>query len=410
MLRTVFKNASYLLTHQIINKLLFTALIIFIARYLGPESLGEYAFVFVFEYILILLVSLGSRTLIVRELSKEKSLVPRITGNIMVINVILLLMSLPLVLLVSTTFYPGKLYILVRLIWFDAFLASFISIFTSILRAHEKMRYEALIFVIHDLIVVVGSILLILNGFGVTHIILMFILGKAISFIYLSRIMIKHYPRPSFDIDIRLCKTLILKSIPFLASGVFILIIFRLDILMLGFMRNEAEVGIYEAGYAIIRNLQMMSLVFIAALFPLLSKLHGVNDIKLFRIYKKAFRYLLAINLALMAVVIVFSKIIITLLYGPLFSEATGLLRLLIVGGFFLNMSALNTSLLNAIKKESKNVIFVGFAAGLNIVLNLLFIPKYGYYGAALVTLATYVLLFIIQICYITKETVVGCK
>jgi O-antigen/teichoic acid export membrane protein len=410
MLKTVLKNTSYLLTHQAINKLLFTILIVFIARCLGPAALGEYAFTFVFEYILLLAVTLGSREYIVRELSRDKKLVPKVVGNITLINTVLMLLSLPPVLLASAALYPSRTHLLLRLIWVDAFLASYITIFTSIFRSYEKMQYEAVANIIHDLTVVVGSILLISRGFGILHVILMFIVGKSISFLYSSFIMLKHFPAPSFDADFRPYGRLIFKSIPFLVNGVFMLIIFRLDVLMIGLIRGETEVGLYESGYAIVRNLGLLSLVFVTALFPMLSRLHKADKTRLYKTYKRAFKYMLAVNIAVITLVILFSKIIVSILYGPPFMEAVGLMHLLVVGGLFLNMTTLNAYLLNAVKKEVKNVFFVGSAAALNVALNLALIPRLGYYGAAVATLITYLMLFIIQMTYITKKIAVNVK
>jgi O-antigen/teichoic acid export membrane protein len=404
MFRTVLKNTSYLFAYQVLNKLLFIILTILIARYLGPMTLGEYAFAFAFEYFMLFWVELVSRDLLVREFSRNKNSVPLVIGNVMLFNLALLFTALPIVMLVSKSFSDSNtLHALLFLVWLDAFMVSFTTLFTSVFRAYEKMHYEAITYLIQDTATVILSVLLILKGFGVIHIVSMFVVGKIISFIYSSLIMFKRFPLPSFNIEIGLFKKLVCKSIPFVINGILLFVLYRTDILILGFMKGSSAVGIYAAGCAIITNLAVLSSTFLAALFPLLSRLHEQDKTKIYVTYKKAFKYMLAFNILVSSTIIILSKTIVNLLYGPLFSGTVSILPILSMGGFFMSMAALNTTLLNAVRKEFKNVAFIGCATILNIILNITLIPKWGYNGAAIATFTAYLALFTVQMAYTIK-------
>jgi O-antigen/teichoic acid export membrane protein len=398
MFRTVFKNTSYLLFNQLVNKALFIVLVVFIARVLGQEALGEYAFVFVFETFLYMGLNAISSDLTIREASGDRALLPRLMGARIVLNMAVMLIFLAALIIFSAAAIGGSLPVLsLQLIWFDAFILSFLEVFACAFRSYEKMKYEAVTMMIHDVTAVGGSIAFIAGGYGIPAVILSFIAGKAFAFAYASAVMFFRFPRPSYDFDRGFFKGLIVASVPFIVNGISILIMFRIDILMLGLMRGQGEVGLYESAYMLIKNIDAVVFVFIASLFPVLSRLHGADDARLRQMFRKSFMYLAGVGLSAAVGVSLLARPIILALYGEGFSDAVSLLPLLMAGWFFLILSTLNTYMLNAMRMERRNLVFVMSGAAFNVLLNLALIPAYGYFGAAWATAATYLALFCVQ-------------
>ncbi len=311
-------------------------------------------------------------------------MVPIVVGNMMIFRLAAMLLVLPLILYVSSMdYFSPTINLLIRLIWIDAAISSVIDVLIVVFRAYQKMEYEAVSYFIHDIFTTIIASIMIIYGYGIVPVIIAFILGKIIAFIFASIVMIKKFPKPKYNADITLIKKLIVRSLPFIINGVFLLIIFRIDIVMLARMKDEYITGIYESAYNLIRNLELLSLVFITALYPHISSLYKNNKQQIYTEYKKAFKILFIIVIITHLSLIIFAKPIIQIIYGPSFESAVSLIPILALGGFFLNMGALNIYLLNAMNKEKKNVLFIGLATVINLVLNLILIPEHGYYGAA---------------------------
>ncbi len=404
MFKKIFKNVSYLFASQIISKLLFLLQIVFIARYLGAEGLGKYAFVFAFGGIFFIFANLGLTNLTIRELAKDKSKTAIYFSNLLFIKTISCLVIFSLMILISQfTTLSKELKTGIILIAIILALDSFISIFRSIFRAFEKMQYEAIIELIHNFIIVSTVILLLVFGYGFLHILNAFIMAKIIAVVMMTYFTLKYFAKPIFKLDIILIKNLLLKSLPFLITGVAALIIYRIDIIMLEFLKGSAIVGLYEAGYLIISNLQIFPVFLIIAFYPSLSN-HFKDGYKLKFLYKKATFCLLILSLFILIGVFIFGKSVILLLFGKEFLKSVLILKLISIGGFFLFLNLINVYYLNAINKAYINVLFFTIGAILNVILNLMLIPQLSYVGAGIATIVSYFVIFVGEFVYVKKH------
>ena len=72
-----------------------------------------------------------------------------------------------------------------------------------------------------------------------------------------------------------------------------------------------------------------------------------------------------------------------------LFSQSEPSLRILAFGIVFLFANSAFYAMLNAINRQHLNAWATGLAAAINIVLNLIFIPSFGYLAASTTTVVT---------------------
>jgi O-antigen/teichoic acid export membrane protein len=66
-------------------------------------------------------------------------------------------------------------------------------------------------------------------------------------------------------------------------------------------------------------------------------------------------------------------------------------------------VNSIQNSLLVASDRQKVNTLSVGICCVLNVLLNLLLIPMYGYNGAAIATLISVIALFLIQLLFIKQ-------
>ena len=220
MFKKIFKNTGYLFVSGTISKALFLVQIIFIARYLGTSGFGKYAFVFAFGSLFFILSNPGLTDLTTRELARNKSKTGKYLGNLLVIKLgLCLVTSLLMITTINLIDVSQELRIGMYLICFILSIDAFMGVFYSAFRAYEKMFYEALVLLIHNIIIVGLVIYFLIKGYGFIWLISAFVIGKIVGLIITAYFGYKLLPKPLLKVDLRLWKYLMIKSIPFLTSS-----------------------------------------------------------------------------------------------------------------------------------------------------------------------------------------------
>jgi len=112
---------------------------------------------------------------------------------------------------------------------------------------------------------------------------------------------------------------------------------------------------------------------------------------------EKSFKYLVLIAIPLGLGITLLSDQIIFVLYGQAYSQSAGALQILIWADVVFLIDYSFTILLMASNRQKLNTITLGLCALLNAVLNIIFIPQYGFIAAALILLVTQTVSLIIH-------------
>lgn len=158
---------------------------------------------------------------------------------------------------------------------------------------------------------------------------------------------------------------------------------------MLQYMKGAEEVGIYNAAYKLFTLGLSLPWMMNQALFPTLSSLDSSGAEKLRDPYNVVIKYTIIMALPLSVGGFLLAPKIISLFFGREYLEAAPVLKVL----FLLLLPCSVASFTNCILTIKNPRITMWIAGGvmvpLNIILNLLLIPKFSYYGAAVATLVT---------------------
>lgn len=133
----------------------------------------------------------------------------------------------------------------------------------------------------------------------------------------------------------------------------------------------------------------IMSNSLVLAAFPIISRENRISKEKPFPIYKGVFKALLALGLPVAVGGMLLNKEVISFIYGAEFSESSNLLKILIWFTPLLFLTNFMGNCLIAIGKQTQLAYICAFNTVLNLSLNLILIPYYGYVGAAAASLAT---------------------
>lgn len=179
----------------------------------------------------------------------------------------------------------------------------------------------------------------------------------------------------------------------------------NLDTVMLGFIKDNNQVGLYDAAV----KMKMVCIQLVsslgAVLLPRLSYLIKNEEWGAFyKLIVKSMEFVAIISIPLTAYCMIFSQEIIIFLSGKSFLAAQAATKIIsptiILIGF---SNILGLQILTPMKKE---VVVLGSVFGgavIDLILNCLFIPKAGAAGAALGTLCAEAVVLLIQIIYLRQ-------
>jgi O-antigen/teichoic acid export membrane protein len=171
------------------------------------------------------------------------------------------------------------------------------------------------------------------------------------------------------------------------------------DVMMLSNLQDKVSVGIYQAAYRLVMAFDMIFSMLSKVAFPIFSKELIENKRKNVKSTSNKLIFNgIIFSLIIMIVVTIFAKPIILYLYGNLYIITATLLPILfdiIPMRVFNHMYGI---ILSSYKDHSYQLYrtkIVLFAFLLNIILNYILIPRYNYYGAALSTIFTTILVLV---------------
>ena len=179
-------------------------------------------------------------------------------------------------------------------------------------------------------------------------------------------------------------KRFLIFAFPLFLNGILFFLMRWLDTLALGYFSDSNKVGIYTATLtlATVPSLLLTSLNTI--FFPTISRLISENKNKdAFNAYRSSIRVLSFLTLPYIIFAIIFSKELL-LIFGKDFQITTLLMLILSIGSFLNVFSGPVDMTLTAYDKQKYVPINSLIALVVNVVLNVVLIPKYGLVGAAI--------------------------
>lgn len=388
----VAKNITHLSLANIVPRFLTVLLTFVAARKLGQVGFGEFNTALAFVGIFGVLTDLGINTLTVREIARDREGVARYVSDSFFLKCLLaLLYAGAMAAGVSVLGYGDPLRTAILLLGLAWILDSLASPFGAVFQAYERMEYTFFLSASSAAVRFGLGLMALLLGYGILGLAAAFLMVNLLQLAFTvlwSRRAIAPIPlswsRSSLASFFRM-------ALPFGISYLFIVVYFKVDVLMLAQMKGAAAVGLYSAAYRLIEILQTVPGVFMGALFPVFSRHAASSRDSLHLLYEKTLKYLALISLPLAVGILVWAREIILLFYGDAYLGAVPALQILIWTILFLFANAVFGTVLTALERMSLLCWVMGVNTVLNILLNLWFIPEAGlnlsYLGAALATL-----------------------
>lgn len=396
------KNTLVLSISQMSSFLIAFFYTIALARYLGSDGFGTLSFALAFAGIISLIADLGINTFVVKEVAKDKSLAEKYLGNLFIVKVILSLISLLSVLLIfSILDYPFETKLVIYMIVLSVLIYSLANIFNSIFQAYEKMEYQSFGQILYTILMFGGIYFSIIQGYNIIIFAIIYLISSLFILIFNISVCIWKFSPLRLKMDLNFSKNKTKEAMPFGVNSIFVAVYVSIDSVILSFIQGNQAVGWYSAAYKIVNVLMIIQIVSNIAIFPVMTKFHIQSKNSLKKLVDNYFKLMLIISFPLGVGITILSKNIILLIYGIPYTNSIIALQILIWSGVFTFLYTAFAQLFLSINKQNVLIKITGICMIENILLNLIFIPKFSYIGASFITVITeftlLILIFIVS-------------
>lgn len=199
------------------------------------------------------------------------------------------------------------------------------------------------------------------------------------------------------------------QSWPFGLMGVFYLIYFQSDIILLKYITGNDAAGVYNVAFVIMAAIYILpSVIYQKFLLPKIHRWAEHDREKFHQVYRTGNRVMLVIGFLAMLSIWMLAPWGVPFMFGVNYKDSVGILMILGVAAparFF--ASSAGAALTTQHHLMSK-IYIMAMAALINILLNVFLIPIYGVVGASATTVATEIFIAIVMHLYARRYVFAG--
>ncbi|WP_084779325.1 flippase [Natrinema sp. J7-2] len=398
LIRSVFSIFSGKFAGIVIS-LAFTPILV---RIISQPEYGLFASMFAVFSIVTLLSKGGlfdATRKIVAEHSDDSQAVSSVISTAVTISVIYAIVAtVSIVLIIQTDLVPARY---VPYVWILAATIIFANIFTTVRGTFYGFQRESIgevLQVSRKLLYTSSALVLAYAGFKVVGV----FSGYALSFLLLSLVGLIVLSRNySFSVaglsDFREYGREIAVYGGFqLIGGLSATLLYKVDILLIETFEGNASTALYQSAIVPAEMIWFVPSVIQLAFLQRSAKLWENDNIEgINNNIKTGVKYGILSLTLFGSGLFILARPFLSVYFGVEYTDATSTLRLLIFGTFFLGISRTVVPVLQAtgFVRESELVTFVGLLV--NVVLNVMLIPRYGIFGAGIGTTVSYFMIFL---------------
>jgi O-antigen/teichoic acid export membrane protein len=400
-IQRLFSNTTLAYISNIVVKLGSSVLFILIGRILGPTDAGIFNLGITFFTIILALSDLGLQELFIREVAPRREESGRYLINYLAIRTILVIIGYGILFLLIYFLLPyqPQTKTVILILGLAVLPEALFALFQALFVAHERLLIPTVAAAANSAFKLGFGFWLLANDYPVTTIAWVMPIGSALSLIIFLPGLIhlfRQFPQKiasRLDISLGLSQ---LRYMPgFILISTFLTLDFQLDAFLISLFLSEADIGWYGAAQTIVLGFWMMATAFRTTLYPLMARAYQEAPEKLPVYYRRAHQYLLLIALPIATGITLLARPIVRLVYADAFDATIPALQIMIWAVVFAFINVPNARLVLVHNRQQQAGWMTGASMVVNIVLNLLLIPRYGIIGAAAArTTATAVLFF----------------
>lgn len=397
LMRNILKQTSWLFLAQSLTRIISFFYIIYLARILGVEDFGLFNVALAYFSIISSIADFGFNRFLIREMASDKSKAAEIVWNVCMLRLTLASLLFAVFAVILYSLDPDKMRVTLVLLASLAILPQAVALtLDGIFVGIQKLQFSAISLLLASLSTTLAGLYLVGRGFGAIGAVNALIFGQTVYVLALLFFLKRHHILSLSHVRLSTLKKVIIGSLPYGILSVLGLLYFRIDAILLSYLRGSFETGLYGAAYKFLEAVIFIPTAFSYALFPVMAKLHEDNPLQIKKLYFKSLKVMGILGLLVLSGYLLIIPTLIKI-FLPSYILSIPALVILSLAIPFMFIHTPSVQVLLSTDKYLKPVVLLSFLTlSFNIVLNLIFIPLYGFIGASMITVASEISSFVV--------------
>ena len=371
----------------------------------GADVYGNYFALINFSFLLNIILDLGITNFNVKNIAQHHQLLDKHFSGIITLRFFLVFIYLFTTLCIAIFIgYDVKQFKILLILAFNQALVAFILYIRSNLAGLHLFFQDSLVSILDRFLLIIICSLLLWGGVSDKPFqIEWFIYAQSISYfitlLLCFLLVIRQTSSFKFQWNQTFAFLILKKSLPYALLIFLMTIYYRIDSIMLERMIDDdaRQAGIYAQAYRFFEASNMFAYLFAALLLPIFSRMLKLKE-PIYDLVNFSFKTLMAFALILSIFSCFFSYEIIDFRYDNYILESSNIFLVLMMCFICVSSTYIYGTLLTANGNLFYLNIVAAFGVVLNVVLNLILIPKYDAFGSAVASLMTQFLTGVVQI------------
>ena len=370
---------------RIVSRLAALVLVLAMSNHLGPAGYGRYTTLVAYSAIVSVLADFGLNTLYTREAARHAAALPRYLTTLLAGKLPLAAVAFVALGVLASRAGIGSLALAgIALLG----VTTYSNLLRNTFYAVGRLEFEA-VAVLGETAIQAGAILYgATHGAGPAYFLLAYAASYAFTCAYcLAVIPLFKLARGAPGLDLSLLPPFLKLAFPFALGSFLTNVYFKIDVPILQHFRPLEEVGWYQQAYKPFEALQFIPLAVQAVVYPLLAVYFRSSNERLDRAYHEFFRILVLLGWPISLGTFVLTHPIGRVFH--LFPQSYVSLRILALAIPFLFVNSAFTAMLYSVDRQDLFAWATAAAVVVNVGLNLVLIPRWGYLVASADTVVT---------------------
>lgn len=387
--KQVFNNAKWIIVCKIAQSLLQFIVGIICARYLGPSNYGLINYASSIVSFALPIMKLGFDATLVRELIDNPHKEGEILGTSLTLNFISSVISMIGVFIFVSVANAGETVTIIVCVLYSLMLLFVVLEMMQYWFQYKLLsKYSSVVMLISYFCVSLYKIFLLVTEksvywFAITHSIEYGIVGILLLFIYFK------LGGQKFSFSKSTAKKLLNRSKYYIIASLLVMVFQNVGVIMLSNLSGHDETGFYTSALTSATVLQFAYTAIVDSYRPLILTAKKESETSYEKNISGLYGIITYLTIAQSIGFSVFAKLIIYVLYGSEFLPAVPVLRILVWFTAFSFMGLIRNIWLLAEDKQKYLWKINLFGVIVNVIANLIAIPRFGACGAAAAAFVT---------------------
>lgn len=384
---TVARNSAVLIAAEVAKKGIGVVTAILIARALSVDDFGRLRLAMALVAIFEVLANFGLSPLLTRDVAAHPGKSAATFGLVQSLKTILgAVAAAAMIGFALLSGYEGatlvSVVIAAGIVLFSPLESSCVALFDG----RQEMSRSSWIAILRSTLLLLGVVVALGLHWSLYGVVAAYLVAALATAGYGNALVARHVGGFSFRPRLAGGADQLRRALPFLLIGMVWMLLFRIDTIMLQALKNEQSVGLYSSGYSFFEFLLVVPILVTRALYPALSAARAESHDKWRDLLRAAVRiyWILALPLAIGSFFV--GARFVPLLYGAKYTAGGDVVPLL--GSFiWLWFATMTFGWALSAADRLKLVLAANVTAMVvNVAANLVLIPRFDFFGAALAT------------------------